>query len=94
MIITGGEKVYPSEIESVILDCEWVEDVRVFGVPHPLLGNVIAAQIQTHNATEHTVLRGELRSFCLSRLSKFKVPMQIDFTGDSLVNSRLKKERK
>jgi acyl-CoA synthetase (AMP-forming)/AMP-acid ligase II len=94
LIITGGEKVYPSEIESVILDCEWVEDVKVYGVPHPLLGKVIAAQIQTSSTTDHSVLRGELRSFCLSRLTKFKVPMQMDFTKDSLVNSRLKKERK
>ncbi len=94
LIITGGEKVYPSEIESVILDCEWVEDVRVFGAPHPLLGKVIGAQVQTHTPIEHSVLRAELRSLCLSRLSKFKVPMQIEFTSESLVNSRLKKERK
>jgi acyl-CoA synthetase (AMP-forming)/AMP-acid ligase II len=94
LIFTGGEKVYPSEIESVILNCEWVEDVKVYGVPHPLLGKVIAAQVQTNSSLDHGALRGELRSFCISRLSRFKVPMQIDFTSESLVNSRLKKERK
>jgi acyl-CoA synthetase (AMP-forming)/AMP-acid ligase II len=94
LIFTGGEKVYPSEIESVILNCEWVEDVKVYGVPHPLLGKVIAAQVQTNSSLDHGVLRGELRSFCMSRLSRFKVPMQIDFTSESLVSSRLKKERK
>ena len=94
LIITGGEKVYPSEIESAILDCGWVEDVRVYGLPHPLLGNVVAAQIQTKSVSEHAKLRGEIRMHCLSRLSKFKVPMHIEFTSQSLINSRLKKERK
>jgi len=94
LIITGGEKVYPSEIESEILDCEWVEDVRVYGLPHPLLGNVVAAQIQTNIVKEHAILRGEIRAHCLSRLSKFKVPMHIEFTNQSLINDRLKKERK
>jgi acyl-CoA synthetase (AMP-forming)/AMP-acid ligase II len=94
LIITGGEKVYPSEIESVILECEWVSDARVFGVPHPLLGKVIAVEIQTSRIDEPVILRSELRSFCSKRLSNFKVPMIIEFSRESLVNMRLKKERK
>ena len=45
IINIGGQKIYPSEIETVILQIEGVKDVTVFGEPNVLMGNIVVANI-------------------------------------------------
>jgi acyl-CoA synthetase (AMP-forming)/AMP-acid ligase II len=46
MIIRGGEKIYPREIEQVVFDHDDVSDVAVLGVPDPTWGEQVAAFIR------------------------------------------------
>ncbi len=75
LINRGGEKVSPLEVDEILSDHPAVAQCLTFGLPHPKLGEEVAAAI---------VLRGgfsakdtELRDFCGERLAPFKVPRKI-----------------
>jgi fatty-acyl-CoA synthase len=77
MYISGGENVYPAEIESVLIRHPKISEVAVVGVPHEKWGEVGAAAIITkagQSATEEEVVE-----FCLEHLAKYKIPRSIHF---------------
>ena len=77
MFISGGENVYPAEIESVLLEHPWVHEVTVVAVPHERWGEVgLAAVVPTEpaNEIELEALSEALTAHCRERLAKFKVP--------------------
>ena len=94
LIFTAGEKVHPSEVESVILECEGVDDVLVFGKPNPLLGNIVSAIVKIGSSLDKEKVKKEILNTCRSKLSRIKVPMSIEFTHEDLFTMRLKKERR
>ena len=73
----GGEKVSPREVDEALLEHSGVEQVAAFGVPHPLLGEDLAAAVVRR--VDSKVSEAELRQFLSSRLSEFKVPSRIVF---------------
>ncbi len=77
MIISGGENVYPSEIENVLASHPDVQEVAVVGVPHPKWGESVLAAVVTKDGTP--VTSEELQAFCSSRLAGFKRPRQFVF---------------
>ncbi|WP_100332092.1 o-succinylbenzoate--CoA ligase [Bacillus xiapuensis] len=70
LIISGGENVYPAEIESVLMEHPAIAEAGVIGVPDEKWGQVPAAFL----VAKKTVDTDSLRSFCLSRLAKYKCP--------------------
>lgn len=77
MIIMGGEKIYPREIEDLLYAHPAVKEVAVIGIPHPLRGEVPQAYVVLkQNAA---ISEKELRKYCAEHLSKFKVPSKIEF---------------
>lgn len=72
MIITGGENVYPKEVEDAIHMRPEVEQCAVVGIPDREWGEKVAAFIVPRPG--HTVVPGDLKSFLKTRLSPFKVP--------------------
>ena len=93
LINVGGQKVYPSEVEAVILDHEAVQDVVVFGSSHPLTGKIVCADIILHSGYNQTECRKSIIKFARSRLQEYMVPMKIRFVEGSLQNLRLKRIR-
>lgn len=85
MIITGGEKVYPREIEDLLYTHPAVKEVAAIGVPHPLRGEVPRAYVVLKEAAATS--ERELRQYCAEHLSKFKVPHQIEIIGELPRNS-------
>ena len=78
MFISGGENVYPAEIESVILEHEAVAEVAVIGIPHERWGEVgLAAVVPRHRFDVE-----QLRAHCVERLAKFKVPKVFELVSD------------
>ena len=73
MFISGGENVYPAEIESVLLAHPLVNEAAVVGVPHDTWGEVGRAFI----VVEDGYAEDELRAFLLERLAKYKLPRSI-----------------
>jgi fatty-acyl-CoA synthase len=80
MIISGGVNVYPRESEDVLILHPAVQDVAVFGVPHPEFGEEVKAAVQlVPSATPSPELAEELITFSRERLAKFKCPRSVDF---------------
>jgi o-succinylbenzoate---CoA ligase len=78
LIISGGENIYPAEIESVLLAHPDVADAGVTGINDETWGQVPAAFIVPRNNAH--VTEEELKLFCLENLAKYKVPKLFYFT--------------
>lgn len=80
MIISGGENIYPSEVEGVLGAHDKVKDVAVLGVPHDKWGEAVMAVVVLHEqalATEQ-----ELLAWCKTRMAGYKRPQSIVFIQD------------
>ncbi|MDZ7959605.1 MAG: AMP-binding protein [Aulosira sp. DedQUE10] len=76
----GGEKIAPREIDDILLDHPAVDQAVTFAVPHPTLGEDLAAAIVLRQNV--TVTDKEIREFVATKLAGFKVPNQIVFVED------------
>jgi fatty-acyl-CoA synthase len=84
MIITGGENVYPSEVECVVGAHDAVKDIAVIGVPDDKWGEAVKAVIVLHDGYEGTeVLTNEIRQLARGRLAGYKLPKSVDFIEDA-----------
>jgi acyl-CoA synthetase (AMP-forming)/AMP-acid ligase II len=94
MINVGGQKVFPAEIENVLLEAENVREVTVSGMPHPVMGHVVKAKISLDEPEELFQLAERLRKHCLQRMARYKVPMKYEIVNEGdLHSTRFKKTR-
>jgi len=97
MIITGGEKVYSIEVESVLADHPAVLAAAVYGLPDPTWGEMVSAAVVL--AEGERASGEELMDWCRARIAAFKAPRRIDFvrelpkTGSGKVSKRALRER-
>lgn len=82
MYISGGENVYPAEVEATLHEHPNVSDVAVVGVPDERWGECGVAFVVADGVTED-----ELVAWCGARLAKFKVPTSVRFVGEIPRNS-------
>jgi len=80
MFISGGENVYPAEVERAIYTHPAVLEVAVVGVPDAKWGEVGAAYVMTKPGA--TLAGEELRAFCRKRLAAYKVPKYVEVVSD------------
>jgi acyl-CoA synthetase (AMP-forming)/AMP-acid ligase II len=78
MIVSGGENVYPAEVERVLRDHPAVADVAVIGVPHPRWVETPVAFVVTA-AGQPAPKESELVAHCRGRLAGYKKPSAIFF---------------
>ena len=93
LINVGGQKVYPAEVENVILNVANVKDVAVFGEKHTLLGQIVVAKIMLNEPEAIESVKRRVRQACLLKLATFKVPVKLILTDEVLYSSRQKKIR-
>jgi fatty-acyl-CoA synthase len=80
MIITGGENVYPSEVETVIITHPSVREVCVIGVPDEKWGEAVKALVVLEEGFEETDERKqEILKYCKDKIAGYKRPKSIDF---------------
>ncbi len=77
MYISGGENVYPAEVENVLFQLPAVADAAIIGVPSERWGEVGMAIIV--RKAEQELAEGDVIQHCLTRLAKFKVPQSVAF---------------
>jgi fatty-acyl-CoA synthase len=80
MIIRGGENIYPREIEEYLYRHPKIQDVAVFGVPDPRLGEAVATWIQLKPG-ESCELK-EIIEFCDGQIAHYKVPAYIEIVTE------------
>jgi len=77
MIVSGGENVYPAEVENVLMAHPAVADVAVIGVPHEKWGETAKAMVV--RAADAEVTEQELIDFSRERLARFKCPTSVEW---------------
>jgi acyl-CoA synthetase (AMP-forming)/AMP-acid ligase II len=76
MVISGGENVYPREVEDVLFECPGVIDAAVIGIPSERWGEAVHALLIP--AAGHELREAEVIAFCRERLAGYKVPKTIE----------------
>lgn len=76
MYISGGENVYPAEVEEVLLELPQVRSCAVIGVPDERWGEVGKAFLELRPG--QTISAEEVRAFCREHLARYKVPVYVD----------------
>lgn len=94
LINVAGQKVYPAEVEDVILALPNVTDVVVKGEKHALLGQIVVAHVATTEPEAAAELRARVRAACLSKLTNYKVPAKVLPMEAEMYSARFKKIRK
>ena len=77
MYISGGENVYPAEVENVLFEVPGVADAAIIGVPNERWGEVGLAVIV--RKPDQPVAEADVIRHCLGKLAKFKVPQSVAF---------------
>lgn len=75
MVISGGENVYPAEVEGVLYRHEHIAEVAVLGLPDDKWGEAVTAVVALHEGRELSL--EELRAFAEPFLARYKLPLRL-----------------
>jgi long-chain acyl-CoA synthetase len=84
MVISGGENVYPAEVEAALRSHAAVGDAAVIGIPDERWGESVHAVVvlrASHAGNDRAALRDELTAWCRRRLAGYKCPRSIEFSA-------------
>ena len=80
MIVSGGENVYPAEVENVLMGHEAIADVAVIGVPHEKWGETAkAVVVPAQGVTPDDATADDIIAYAKSRMATFKCPTSVDW---------------
>lgn len=91
IINVAGQKVYPAEVESVLLAMDGVLDATAVSVAHPIMGAVVGARVLLSRPESVAEFRSRMRRHCVGRLEPYKVPATVEVVADANVTGRFKK---
>jgi len=94
IINVGGQKVHPSEVESVLLQLDNVADVVVRGEAHALTGQIVVATVRLAAPESPAEFKIRMRRFLGERLATYKIPARVQFTDDAVHSARFKRDRR
>ena len=95
VINVGGEKVSPVEVEQVILELNFVQEVVVIGEPHALLGEIVTARVTlAADNLDGKDAAKRIRGHCQNHLPRHKLPMKIMIVDEIVMDARQKLRRK
>ncbi len=80
LIVSGGENVYPAEVEAALLAHPAIEEAGVFGVANAEWGATVSAAVKPRPGAD--VSADDLAAFCRQRLAGYKVPRHIEFRAE------------
>ena len=80
MVVSGGENIYPAEVENALMAHPAIADVGVIGVPDDHWGEAVKACVV--KAPDNEVTEQEIIEFARGRLAHFKCPRSVDFVPE------------
>ena len=80
MVISGGENIYPVEVENVVAKHLSVADVAIIGIPDEKFGETLLAFVVLESDTQLSI--GELREFCVGKIASYKVPRVLEIVNE------------
>ncbi len=85
MIVTGGENVYSTEVESALYEHPAIKEAAVIGIPDPQWGELVTACVVVKDGV--SVTADEITSHCRQRLANYKIPRRVEFFTTELPKS-------
>ena len=92
VINVGGQKVLPSEIESIILEMEEISDCMVYGEKNAITGQTVVCDVVLNKNIEN--IKKRVRVFCKDRLDAYKIPTKVNVVDKTNFSDRFKKIRR
>ncbi|GJM12845.1 MAG: putative long-chain-fatty-acid CoA ligase [Pseudohongiella sp.] len=89
MIVSGGENIYPIEVENILSDHDAIRECAVIGVPHDTWGEAVHAIVvlnENRSLTEAAVIE-----FCKQRIASYKCPVSVSFRDEPMPMSAINK---
>jgi acyl-coenzyme A synthetase/AMP-(fatty) acid ligase len=93
VINVGGEKVLPSEIESVILELHEIHDCKARGVTNAITGQIVVVDVVINKDYGSNEIKSIIRNHCRKKLDLYKVPAKINIVESIEFSDRFKKIR-
>jgi acyl-CoA synthetase (AMP-forming)/AMP-acid ligase II len=93
IINIGGEKVMPSEVESVILELDAIQDCIVRSEKNAITGQMVCAEVVLKSGFDFKIEKVKIKQHCKERLDAYKVPSRIVQIDAVLFTNRFKKNR-
>ena len=91
VINVGGQKVLPSEVESIILEMEEISDCIVYGEKNAITGQTVVCDVVLNKNIEN--IKKRVRVFCKDRLDAYKIPTKVNVVDKTNFSDRFKKIR-
>jgi acyl-CoA synthetase (AMP-forming)/AMP-acid ligase II len=93
LINVGGEKVLPAEIESVIMELDFIQDCIVRSEKNSITGQMVCADVVLKDGYIFKDEKIKIKSHCRQKLESYKIPTRITEIDKVLFTSRFKKDR-
>lgn len=93
IIIVGGEKVYPAEVEDLIAAMPGVLEVVVSAEANAITGQNVRARVRLSTDERRSEFRERMTTFLQGRLAGYKIPQRLNLSKEPLHNARFKKAR-
>ena len=93
IINVGGEKVLPTEVESILHEMTIVKDCIVFGESNPITGQMVVAKILCNEELKISEIKKMVVRFCKDKLDRYKIPAKVVLMKESEFSERFKKKR-
>jgi len=94
IINVGGEKVLPSEVESVLFEMDEFSDVMVYGEKNQITGENVAVEVVLKQDIDKREAKKAIRKFCRDKLDSYKIPTKINIVDQTNFGERFKKIRR
>ncbi|MDY0364625.1 MAG: fatty acid--CoA ligase family protein [Arcobacteraceae bacterium] len=92
VINVGGQKVLPSEVESLILQLDIIDDVMVYGETNAITGQTVVCDVVLNKEIEN--IKKTIRLFCKNKLEPYKIPTKVHLVLKTNFADRFKKIRR
>ncbi|NKB34463.1 MAG: AMP-binding protein [Pseudomonadales bacterium] len=89
MIVSGGENIYPIEVENVLEDHPAIHQCAVIGIPHETWGEAVHAVVLLKDGTQ--LSEQELIQFCKQQIASYKCPVSVSFREEPMPLSPINK---
>lgn len=89
MIVSGGENIYPIEVENVLASHESIKECAVIGIPHETWGECVHAVVVLEDSAQSS--EEELILFCKENIAGYKCPVSVSFRGEPMPLSPINK---
>lgn len=93
VINVGGQKLMPSEVESIILMMPQIQDCMVSAKPNAITGQSVAVEVVLKNPHDEQSIKKMIRAFCKEHLENYKIPTHVSVVEQTNFSDRFKKMR-